>query len=94
MTPLPPMPPRLRQFFSDRNGRIVIAQWPNAPLVAWAVLAVASRAADGEWAGFFAFFSAAALVTWASLEVLQGDSPFRRVLGLTVLAAMVWTRLP
>lgn len=88
------MPPRLRRFFSDAKGRIVIAQRPNAPLVAWAVLAIAARATRDEWHGFFAFFSAAALVAWTALELLQGESPFRRVLGGAVLLWMVWVRWP
>lgn len=88
------MPPALRRFFSDPQGRLVIAQRPNAPLLAWAVLAIAAWMTRGDWQAFFAFFSAAALVAWAVMELLQGDSPFRRVLGGAVLLGMAWMRLP
>lgn len=88
------MPPILRRFFSDADGRLVVAQWPNAPLLAWAMLALAARATRGDWQAFFAFFSAAALVAWAVLELLKGDSPFRRLLGGAVLLGMAWMRWP
>lgn len=88
------MPHALRRFFSDRHGRIVVAQWPNAPLLAWAGLSVASHASRGGWSGYFGLFATAALVTWAWLEISQGDSPFRRVLGGVVLAWLVVSRLP
>lgn len=84
----------LRRFVSDRHGRVVIAQWPNAPLIGWAVFALARALVEERWRPFFGFLSGAALVTWAYLEITQGDSPFRRVLGAVVLLMLVASRWP
>ncbi|GAB6197169.1 hypothetical protein [Lysobacter xanthus] len=84
----------LRRFVSGRDGRIVIAQWPNLPLSAWfacwvlARLLPASHARDG-----IAFLGTAFLFTWAWLEIVDGDSPFRRALGGVVAAAIVVPRV-
>lgn len=86
------MDARLRRFLSDRQGRIVVAQPPNLPLLAWAGFALAAWATPGRWSGYFDFLGGAALVTWAYLEIRYGDSPFRRVLGAVVLAAVLVTR--
>ncbi|MDQ1663116.1 MAG: hypothetical protein QOJ68_3096 [Blastococcus sp.] len=80
----------LDRFVRDpRSGRVVLVQWPNAPLIAWGVLTVgaallSSHAQELRWAG------TGALVAWAADELVRGASPARRVLGLVVLAAMVY----
>lgn len=84
----------LRRFVSDRHGRVVVAQRPNAPLIAWAVFALSARLAHQRWEPLLDFLSGAALVTWAWLEIRQGDSPFRRVLGVLVLLALLAMRWP
>lgn len=84
----------IRRFFSDARGRRVIAQPPNAPLVAWALCgAAAYLLPPGRPHDVAAFLSSAFLFTWAWLELTDGDSPFRRVLGGAVLAAMVAVRV-
>lgn len=87
------MPNAFHRFFSDRNGRTVIAQRPNAPLIAWAVAAaVAWVLPPGRAHDVVAFVASAFLFTWAWLELTDGDSPFRRVLGGVVLVAIVAPR--
>lgn len=88
------MHPAIRRFLSDRNGNIVVAQRPNLPLLAWAGFAIAASATRGEWSAYFGWLSAAALLTWSYLEIRQGDSPFRRVLGAVVLVALLVSRFP
>ena len=66
-------------FRNPETGRIVIAQWPNAPLWAWLVATVL------RWR----VVALVALVVWAVLEVWKGESPFRRVLGAVVLSATI-----
>ena len=84
---------RVPGFFRDAEGRVVIAQRPNFAIVAWAVLLVASRlVADERWRALLGFFSAAFLFTWAYMELVSGDSRFRRVLGGAVLGWMVAAR--
>ncbi len=64
-----------RFFRNPDTGRIVVAQWPNAPL--W-VFIVATLL---RWS----LVAYVALAVWAVLEVVKGESPFRRVLGGVVL---------
>ena len=83
----------LRRFFSDRDGDLVIGQVPNIPIIGWLVLMVAAALTpDAEVSAVLSFFSAAFLFTWAYLELAQGDSPFRRVLGAGVLGYLVASR--
>lgn len=80
----------LDRFVRDpRSGKVVLVQWPNAPLVAWGVLTLgaallSSRAQELRWAG------TGALLAWAADELVRGASPARRVLGLGVLAVGVY----
>ncbi|MFD1846131.1 hypothetical protein [Arthrobacter flavus] len=84
----------LRRFFSDRDGNLVIGQFPNIPIIGWLVLMVAAALTpDPGVSAVLAFFSAAFLFTWAYLELAQGDSPFRRVLGAGALIYLVVSRL-
>ena len=79
----------MRWFFTDRTtGRYVIAQWPNVPLWVFLVATLAARLTGAHWLRWVA---TAALVVWALLERVRGQSPFRRVLGAAVL---VWQLLP
>ena len=82
---------RVDAFFRDAStGRLMIAQLPNPAL--WVFLAATALrwspydARDGElrWIG------AGALLVWGLDEVVRGASPFRRVLGLGVVAWQVW----
>ena len=76
----------LRWFVSDRRtGRIVLAQWPNAPLWIWLV-ARAAHAVTGM--AQLVWVATVALVVWAAWEIWSGASPFRRVLGIVVLLAV------
>ena len=72
-------------FFKDKSGKIIIAQWPNKPL--WIVI--------GFWIlGYIPnamvqllchWGSTLTLIYWSYLEITAGDSQFRRVLGLVVM---------
>jgi hypothetical protein len=73
----------VRWWFTDRTtGRVVIAQFPNAPLWAWIVATVAHRLTGWE---LLRWLATGSLVLWALLELARGASPFRRVLGAAVL---------
>ena len=84
----------LRAFVADDQGRIVVAQTPNAPLIGWFVLLLASfLIAEAPFHDLLAFFSAAFLFTWAYLELTQGVNGFRRTLGAAVIVCLVISRL-
>jgi len=73
------------KIWRDSKGRVVIFQWPNAWLIAWAVLAMASLLISGRTADVFSWVSHAALISWAILELKDGANYFRRGLGVVVL---------
>ncbi|MGU3539899.1 hypothetical protein [Methylobacterium sp. A54F] len=82
----------LTWFFRDRtSGRIVIGQWPNAPLwlfgLAQAVAWLAGPdTAVGRWAAIASWI---ALAVWAGDELLRGVNPWRRCLGAIVLIGLL-----
>lgn len=61
--------------------RFVIAQFPNAELLAAMAAAAVARAATGDGARAAALVSDVALLVWAYQEVVQGANWFRRLLG-------------
>ncbi len=87
-----PKEPRIGSFqwwFRHREtGGITVAQVPNWPIAAIAVVWVLRRflAEDGGWdrAGFW--LSTALWLFWGTDEALRGVNPFRRVLGAGVIA--------
>ncbi|GHA73800.1 hypothetical protein [Cognatilysobacter bugurensis] len=81
------MSPSTPRFFRDRDGRVVIGQLPNVPLIGWLVLRVAAwLIPPGHAERLCDAFADGFMFTWAYLELARGDSPFRRVLGAVVLA--------
>ena len=74
-----------------RTGEIVIAQWPNLPLIVFLVASVVKRFLDpsGGAGTALTFVVVGSLVWWAGDEVLRGVNPFRRILGGVVLVLTV-----
>ena len=80
----------LRRFIRDKYGRTVIWQKPNLPIIGWfAFMVVSHLLGPGALQSGVELLSAAFLFTWAYLEITQGTSPFRRVLGVVVLVIMI-----
>ena len=85
----------IRAFFSDKDGKIVIWQTPNAPLLAWIVFTLSSHLfKHGSVHQITHIAATIALLIWALLEIKSGTSPFRRMLGLSVLIFSIvqWLR--
>lgn len=81
------MPSSLPRYFRNRDGRVVIVQSPNAPLLGWLVLRGAAWAfPPGIAERLCTAFADGFMFTWAWLEMTRGDSPFRRALGVAVIA--------
>lgn len=81
------MPKSAPRFFRNRDGRVVMAQPPNVPLIGWLLLRVAAWALPPGLAERLCdAFADGFVFTWAYLEIAHGDSPFRRTLGAIVLA--------
>lgn len=83
----------LTNFFRDRNGRIRIIEVPNLPILAWAGFGAASMMAlTPKYQEVTGTLSKGSLLVWALLEAVRGNSPFRRVLGMSTLAREVLPR--
>lgn len=78
-------------FCDRRTGKVVVAQWPNAPLAIFLVAAVVRRLAHphGSIGTILDVIAVVALLWWAADEVIRGVNPFRRILGGVVAAVTV-----
>jgi hypothetical protein len=84
---------KLRKFFTDKHGKVVIWQTPNAPLVIWFVCVLAGRVTDGLLHTLLSVAGTAAILVWALLELFDGVNYFRRMLGLVVFGLTVFSLL-
>ena len=74
-------------LFDDRTtGKIVIAQFPNIPLIVWLVATALALVTSGTVHTILGYTATVALSVWAGDELLRGVNPFRRMLGAAVLA--------
>lgn len=79
-------------LFRDRStGEVVIAQFPNLPLIVFLVAAAIRRFASPEGAAgtVVSLVATAAILWWSLDEVARGVNPFRRLLGGVVLVVTV-----
>jgi hypothetical protein len=78
-------------FRNRRTGRVTVAQLPNGSLsiflVATALRLVASP--NGSFRSALDVIATVSLIWWAGDEVVRGVNPFRRIIGIAVLAAVV-----
>lgn len=76
----------IMKFFKDSNGRIAVIQWPNIPLIGWFVTMLGSLLIKSSpWQTFLEYLSFGFIFTWAWLEITEGESYFRRTVGVIVL---------
>ena len=74
------------KIWRDEHGDIVIYQRPNALLIAWVVLTLASIfVPTGMPENIIWWLSLAVLAVWAALEIWKGVDYFRRALGTVVM---------
>ncbi len=80
-----------RWWIHDSEGRLAVAQAPNAALGVWLVTVVLgwTGVLSDELADRVDLVGQGALIVWALDEVVRGASPFRRVLGVVVLAFQI-----
>ncbi len=82
------------KIFKDKNGQVVLFQWPNVPLIAWGVFLVLSRLVAREpYHAIFEWLSFIGIVVWAGLEIVYGVNYFRRAIGLLVFVIVVGSKL-
>ncbi len=74
----------------DKNNEIVWWQFPNPPLMGWFVfLVLAQVIAPGSLRTGLTQLSGGLLFVWAYLEITQGVTYFRRLLGVIVFLAVL-----
>ncbi|MCW2783722.1 MAG: hypothetical protein JWP74_239 [Marmoricola sp.] len=79
----PPEPTRLRWWFEDASGHVVLGQAPNAQALAASGLAAASRV-PGPPTGVrttLRLLSYVASCAWGLDEAVRGVTPARRIIG-------------
>ncbi|MEH2395788.1 MAG: hypothetical protein V7K21_30495 [Nostoc sp.] len=80
--------------FRDSDGKIVIAQMPNLPLIVWIVTSILALIfTTGKINTVLDVVANGSLFTWAWLELFQGVNYFRRALGLLVLIGIIASKI-
>lgn len=76
-------------FFKDKDGNVVIAQFPNWPLFLAAIFYILKYTnidillVVGQW-GFFV-----TMIYWSYLEIRYGVNSWRKLLGLLVIFSLL-----
>lgn len=82
-----------KNFFKDKQGRIVLVQTPNSPLIGWFIFTILNLLWSNTYPKthyLFIMLSFGFIFTWAWLEITSGVNYFRRVLGVLVLLVVIW----
>jgi multisubunit Na+/H+ antiporter MnhE subunit len=81
-------------IFKDKKGRLAIWQEPNFNIVLFfAFLAVTYIVGHGKLHQLFAALAFGTIFIWSWREISGGDSLFRRLLGLIVMAIALYSRI-
>lgn len=79
-------------LIKGEDGKTHLVQFPNPPLIGWALLLVASYVApDSALKSGLATMSTGFLAIWAYLEATQGVSRIRRILGMIVGVVLIYS---
>lgn len=82
------------QVFYDSEGKLVLAQTPNLPLIVWIVASLLKLLfTTGRVNMGLDLLAFGSLFTWAWQELFQGVNYFRRALGLVVLIALITEKI-
>jgi hypothetical protein len=80
--------------FRDSEGKIVLAQMPNLPILVWGTASLLQLLlTSGKIQTGLDLVAFGSLFTWAWQEVFQGVNYFRRALGFVVLVGAIAFRL-
>jgi len=74
------------RIFKDKDGNVVLGQFPNVPLLGWMVFTILSWILpDGRLGNASESLGRAFLFTWGYLELTAGVNYFRRALGAVAI---------
>lgn len=81
---------QVKDFCSDKNGKVTLAQSPNLPIIGWIIFKlIAIPISNQPVKTGFESIATAFLFAWAYLEIVEGDSNFRRLLGVLIMSLIV-----
>jgi hypothetical protein len=80
-------------FFRDAQGRIVIAQWPNYPLLIAFFCFFLTRLSPPLLHNIGAWGLIISLLYWSFLEIVSGVNAWRRFLGAVVALSQIYALL-
>lgn len=80
---------KFERFFKDKDGNVVLAQFPNWPIFAIVALSLAATLFESV-AQPARYLVSGLLFYWGVLELWQGADGFRRVLGLVAIGYSIW----
>lgn len=76
--------------FRDSEGKFVLAQMPNLPLLVWVATSLLQLLlTSGKIHTAIDLIAFGSLFTWAWQELFQGVNYFRRALGFVVLVGAI-----
>lgn len=79
-----------KKLFLDKNGRIVVAQFPNVPITIWFLGLLISTIFPGlSYINFVNIIATSSLIIWTALEIYSGVNLFRKILGIAVLIILL-----
>jgi hypothetical protein len=82
------------KVFRDREGKIVLAQMPNLPLIVWIGASLLKLIfTTGKINTGLELLAFGSLFTWAWEELFQGVNYFRRALGILVLVSLMASKI-
>jgi hypothetical protein len=83
----------VQNFWRDKKGDIVLWQTPNIELISWILLSVVgSFIKNSRLKNLIDFAATVMLLIWAFLEIIQGVNYFRRLLGITIIGFIIYSR--
>ncbi|HSX23574.1 MAG TPA: hypothetical protein VLE74_00530 [Candidatus Saccharimonadales bacterium] len=82
------------KLFRDKDYKFAILQVPNVPLCLWAAAALGAHfLPQASWRHASGWVATLALLIWSLLEIYNGASLFRRLVGAGVLLAIILNRI-
>jgi len=84
----------ISNFFKNDKGEIAVWQTPNVLLFGWIAFTLLGHLLPaGRWRLLAGYLSFGLIFTWSWLEITQGVSSFRRVLGAIVLFVSIRSKV-
>ena len=82
------------RFFKDKDGKWAIWQTPNLALITWAIAQILVMILPaGTVVNVLKAVPYGALFVWSWQEALQGNSYFRRTVGVIILFNLIRSRI-